>query len=175
MLTPKQQRFVEEYLIDLNASAAARRAGYSGKTAFRSGQENMQKPAIAAAIAAAKGERAERTKIDAEWVLRTLAEEKQADLADLYDEQGNVKPVKEWPMAFRRGVVVGIETFEEFEGVGENRKLVGYTRKIKAVDRTKHLELIGKHVAVRAFADKLEIDGLDGLANAILAARQRAR
>ncbi|MEA1921167.1 MAG: terminase small subunit [Pseudomonadota bacterium] len=60
-LTPKQQRFCEEYLIDLNASDATRRAGYSPKTAFRSGQENMQKHAIKAAIQKAISVRSDRT------------------------------------------------------------------------------------------------------------------
>ena len=50
-LTPKQQRFVEEYMLDLNASAAARRAGYSVRTADAIGRENLGKPTIAAAIA----------------------------------------------------------------------------------------------------------------------------
>lgn len=49
-LTPKQQIFIDEYLISLNASEAARKAGYSPKTAFRTGQENLQKPAIQKAI-----------------------------------------------------------------------------------------------------------------------------
>ena len=49
-LTRKQKFFVKEYLVDLNASAAARRAGYSPKSAFRMGQENMQKPAVLGAL-----------------------------------------------------------------------------------------------------------------------------
>lgn len=60
-LTPKQQRFVEEYLVDLNASAAARRAGYSPKRADALGFENLRKPEIAAAIAAKRTALAERT------------------------------------------------------------------------------------------------------------------
>ena len=55
-LTERQQRFVEAYLIDPNASGAARKAGYSPKTAFRSGQENMQKPAILASLADAQAQ-----------------------------------------------------------------------------------------------------------------------
>ena len=68
--TAKQERFVEEYLVDLNATQAAIRAGYSRNSARQIGDENLSKPAIAAAIAAAKQTRAESTKIDAEWVLR---------------------------------------------------------------------------------------------------------
>lgn len=69
-LTPKQEAFVREYLIDLNATQAAIRAGYSEKTAHVIGHENLSKPEIAAAIAEAKTERAEKCGIDAAWVLR---------------------------------------------------------------------------------------------------------
>ena len=71
-LTGKQSRFVAEYLLDLNASAAARRAGYSENTAHVIGAENLQKPEIAAAIAAAQQERASRTEITADLVLADI-------------------------------------------------------------------------------------------------------
>ena len=72
-LTPKQQRFVEEYLIDLNATQAAKLAGYSEKTAFRIGTENLHKPAIQVAIQEALQKRSDRTEITADSVLRELA------------------------------------------------------------------------------------------------------
>ena len=73
-LTAKQRRFVEGYLIDLNATQAAIRAGYSEKTAGQVGFENLKKPQIAAAVSKAKRERSEVTKIDAEWVLKQAVE-----------------------------------------------------------------------------------------------------
>ena len=73
-LTPKQQRFVEEYLIDLNSTKSAARAGYSEKTARQIGSENLSKPAIQEAIARAKRDRSEATKIDAEYVLQGAVE-----------------------------------------------------------------------------------------------------
>ncbi|WP_257834979.1 terminase small subunit [Burkholderia glumae] len=72
-LTPKQQAFVDEYLVDLNASAAARRAGYSERGAGQMGDENLKKPQIAAAIASAMKARGERTRLTADRVLE-LAE-----------------------------------------------------------------------------------------------------
>lgn len=71
-LTPKQARFVAEYLIDLNATQAAIRAGYSAKTAYSIGNENLSKPEIAAAIAAGQGKVAAKLDITAEKVLRDL-------------------------------------------------------------------------------------------------------
>jgi len=71
-MTPKQEAFIREYLIDLNATAAAERAGYSAKTAYSIGQENLNKPEIAAAIQAAMNERAERTQITADYVLEGI-------------------------------------------------------------------------------------------------------
>lgn len=72
-LTPKQQRFVGEYLVDLNATQAAIRAGYSARTAGKIGSENLSKPEIAAAVSAAQDERAKRTGITADRVLQELA------------------------------------------------------------------------------------------------------
>lgn len=71
-LTDKQERFCEEYLIDLNATQAAIRAGYSAKTAASIGAENLIKPEIHARIVSLKAERADELKIDAQWVLKRL-------------------------------------------------------------------------------------------------------
>lgn len=68
-LTAKQEQFCQEYMIDLNATGAAVRAGYSEKTAGTISNENMQKPAITSRIAELKAERCATTKIDALWVL----------------------------------------------------------------------------------------------------------
>lgn len=158
-LTAKQEAFVSEYLIDLNATQAAIRAGYSARTAEWQGPQLLRKTHVAAEIAAAKAQRSERTKIDADWVLNTLAAEKTADLADLYDDTGNLLPVKKWPMVFRTGLVVGIETSMERDGTDEDGapQFVS-VRKVKLQDRTKTTELIGRHVTVGAFKDRIEIE-----------------
>lgn len=72
-LTPKQQRFVEEYLVDLNSTQAAIRAGYSAKTAKSIGHENLTKPDVAAAIEAARAELSKRTEITQDMVIAELA------------------------------------------------------------------------------------------------------
>ena len=73
-LTPKQGRFVEEYLLDGNATQAAIRAGYSARTPDQIGYENLRKPEIQAAIHQAQQERTTRTQVTADWVIKGLVE-----------------------------------------------------------------------------------------------------
>ena len=160
-LTPKEQRFCEEYLIDLNATRAAIRAGYSRHTARSIGSENLTKPDIISQIENAKAERAKQTAIDAAWVLTRLANEAEADFNDIYDDEGALLPVSDWPLIWRQGLVTGIDT-EIIRGPdGNEMRLV---KKIKFSDRVRRLELICKHVTVRAFEDRisLEIDDIPG-------------
>ncbi|MDH1009989.1 terminase small subunit [Pseudomonas nicosulfuronedens] len=82
-LTDLQQRFVEEYLVDLNATQAAIRANYSEKTARQMGAENLSKPVIQAAIAAARLQQQERTQITADRVLREAWNQVTADAREL--------------------------------------------------------------------------------------------
>lgn len=164
---------MREYLIDLNATQAAIRAGYSKKTARAVGAENLTKPDIKAAISAATEKRAEETGINAAWVLKRLAEEAEADISDLYNDQGALKPIREWPKIWRQGLVQGIEVEELFEGSGEDREHIGRVRKIKLDTRIKRIELIGKHVNVQAFKDQIEVGGLDALAERLARASKR--
>ena len=158
MLTAKQAAFVAEYLIDLNASAAARRAGYSERTAEQQGNRLLGNVKVSAAIAAGQAERAQRTQIDADWVLRRLAALADADLADLYEKDGKLLPVSDWPDVWRKGLVAGVET-EEIKLGGE---AIGQVRKLKIADRMKALELIGRHVTVGAWREKVEHSGPNG-------------
>lgn len=74
-ITPKQQRFVDEYLVDLNATAAAKRAGYSERTANEQGARLLANVSVAAAISAAQSARSQRTQVTADWVLTRLQAE----------------------------------------------------------------------------------------------------
>ena len=168
--TPKQARFVDEYLIDLNATQAAIRAGYSAKTANREGARLLSNVDIRSSIETKRSERSQETTIDAAWVLTRLAAEATADIADLYDDAGAIKPVHEWPLIWRQGLVAGIETFEERDHEGN---LLGFVRKIKQSDRIRRLELIGKHVGVKAFEETLNVKGLDTLADRLERAMNR--
>lgn len=174
-MTPKQEAFVREYLLDLNATQAAIRAGYSAKTAEQQGPRLLGNVGVAHAIAAAQQKRAERLEIDADWVLKRLHSEATADLADLYDEHGNLRPIKDWPQVWRTGLVAGIETAKERDGADKDGASQFVTvRKVKLSDRVRLLELIGKHVGVGAFKDRLEVEGNIDIATTLAAARKRA-
>ena len=150
-LTPKQQRFVEEYLIDLNATQSAIRAGYSEKTANEQGSRLLANVSISEAIAEAQNKRTEQTQIDAAYVLKRLVEIDQMDVLDIMDDQMKIRPVNEWPKVWRQ-YVVNLENLELSDSEG-------CFKKIKWPDKVKNLELLGKHVSVGAFKDKIEHSG----------------
>lgn len=173
-LTPKQRRFVEEYLLDTCAGKAAIRAGYSKKTANQQGHILLSHPGIAAAIDAAKVKRSERTEIDADWMLQRLVDEAEADLADLYDKNNDLKPIDEWPEIWRQGLVAGVEIEALYDGFGKDRVQVGQVKKLRLSDRVRRLELIGKHIRVNAFQETVNVKGLDTLADRLERAHRRA-
>lgn len=157
-LTLKQSMFVKEYLIDFNGTQAAIRAGYSEHTAHQAAYENLRKPEIKALIDREIKERAQRATWDADAVLLRLSQELTADIADLFDDNGHLLPVKQWPMIFRTGLVAGID-IEEFTNVDDMGDLVpGIVRKVKLSDRAKRIEMLGKHKAVQAWKEMKQLD-----------------
>ncbi|MBN8935741.1 MAG: terminase small subunit [Rhizobiales bacterium] len=172
-LTPKQRRFIAEFLVDLNGTRAAIRAGYSPKTANEQAAQLMAKPAVKAEIDARIAARSQRTQIDADWVLKRLALEVDADLADLYDDNNNLKAVSEWPEVWRRGLVAGVDINALFEGTGKDRVQIGYVKKIRLADRIRIIELIGRHIKVNAFQETVHYTGLDALGDRLERAFKR--
>ena len=157
-MTLKQKIFVKEYLIDLNATQAAIRAGYSAKNADKIGSQLLGKTSVFAAIEKAQEERAGKLSIDAEYVLNRLVEIDQMDVLDIMDEKMSIKPVSEWPKVWRQ-YLSGFDLAEMFEGTGDDRAMVGILKKIKWPDKTRNLELLGKHINVQAFKDRVEQTG----------------
>jgi len=162
-LTNKQDIFCREYLIDLNASQAAIRAGYSTKTANRIGSENLSKPDIVKRIIELKSARNERIQVKADYVLHRLVEIDQMDVLDIMTDDMSIKPVSQWPSSWRR-YLSGFDLAEMFEGRGEDREMVGILKKIKWPDKVRNLELLGKHISVQAFReqDTTSLTGKDG-------------
>lgn len=155
-LNVKQLRFVDEYLKDLNGKQAAIRAGYAPNSAEVQASQLLSHPKVSLVVARRMEERAKETQIDAAWLLERLAAEAQADANDLYDTEGHFKPVSEWPLIWRQGLVAGIEMGDVTIGTGRRAKTVRRPVKVKLSDRAKRLELVGKHVGVQAFRDRVD-------------------
>lgn len=154
-LTDKQEAFCREYLIDLNATQAAIRAGYSEKTANEQGSQNLAKLSIQNRIQELMNERNERLSIDADYVLKRLVDIDQMDVLDILHDDGGIKPIHEWPKVWRTSLS-GMDLAEMFESKDGERDLVGIMKKIKWPDKVKNLELLGKHVKVQAFKEQIE-------------------
>lgn len=146
-MTKKQKLFVEEYLIDLNATQAAIRAGYSPETAGSIGNENLKKPEIRARIDKAMANRSKRTGVNADRVVQELAKIAFVNAMDVIDQK--TATVKEGASPDDTAAIlsVKIKTF------GED----GLEREIKMADKIKALELLGKHLGM--FKDKVELSG----------------
>lgn len=138
-LTQKQQRFVDEYLIDLNGKQAAIRAGYSEKTAEVQASRLLSNVKVAAAVAKAKEKVAERLEISQDWVLTNLktVAERCMQTAPVLDRKGNQVLVEN-----AEGDVVPAYTFN-------------------SMGATRSLELLGKHIGM--FSDSLKVSGELGL------------
>ncbi len=147
-LTKKQKLFVEEYLIDLNATQAAIRAGYSPTSAKEIGSENLTKPDIASRINKAMAERSRRTGVNADRVIRELAKIAFINPIDLIDtETATVKPM------------AAAEDTAAIQSVKVKRFDDGVEREVKVADKLKALELLGRHIGM--FKDRVEISGLE--------------
>lgn len=156
-LTDKQRRFVDEYLIDLNATQAAIRAGYAQETARQIGSENLSKPDIAQAIAEAQAARAERTQITADRVLQELARIGFSDLRKALTDRGSLLDPQDWD----DDIAAAISSIEVVTNTGDagkdedGRKIIEHTHKIKVWDKNSALEKIGKHLGM--FVERSEI------------------
>jgi phage terminase small subunit len=162
-LTDKQARFVEEYLVDLNATQAAIRAGYSRATANEQGSRLLANVSVSDAIAAAQAERSKRTQINADWVLERLARIADADIRNVV-QWGEAIAVKDDAGGDR--VVQGIALVDAAELAPEHAFAiteVSQTKeglKVKLADKRAALVDIGRHLGM--FVEKAEITGKDG-------------
>lgn len=158
-LTPKQERFVAEYLIDLNATQAAIRAGYSAKTAQEQGSRLLSNVMVAEAIQAAMKAREERTEITQDRVLLELSRIAFFDPRKLLRDDGSPKPIGELDDG-TAAALAGLEITEEWEGSGEDRVFVGYTKKYKISDKNTAITNAMRHLGM--FVDKSEVSAPGG-------------
>lgn len=148
-LTAKQKRFIEEYLIDLNATQAAIRAGYSPHTAKEIGCENLSKPHIRARVEKELAERSKRTGINQDRVIRELARIALVNPVDVINM--DEATIKEMASADDTAAILSVKVKKIPSEEGTITE-----REIRMADKIKALELLGKHLGM--FNEKLNIN-----------------
>jgi phage terminase small subunit len=145
-LTPRQLRFVDEYLVDLNGSQAAIRAGYSRKTAHAAASRLRRNARVSAALASRKWERTQRTTISRERGIEQLARIAFADIRDLYDPQGQLLPIPSLPDSIATAVA-SLRAVERRSAKGQVR-LQSFS--VRLEDRVRALVALLDHVSSSA-------------------------
>lgn len=167
-LNPKQQRFVDEYLIDLNATAAYKRAGYQakGKSAEAASSRLLSLGKVARAIQDGMKKRSERTYITQDRVLLELSRIAFFDVRRLYRDDGSLKPPHELDDD-AAAVLAGIDVVEMQGGAtvsGDDdavKHVPMYTKKAKVFDKNCALTLAMRHLGM--LTDKTEVSGPGGM------------
>lgn len=160
-MTPKQQRFIEEYLVDLNATEAAKRAGYSEKTAYSQGQRLLKNAEVAAQISEAQQERGEKTGVTAERVLEELGSIGFSDIRHCFTRSGHLKRPEEWPDEVAAAISsVEVVTRPGAELDEDGRREIEYVHKLRLWDKNSALEKIAKHLGM--FVERHEHTGKGG-------------
>jgi phage terminase small subunit len=163
-LPPRQQRFVDEYLKDLNGTQAAIRAGYSAHTANEQSTRLLANVHVAAAVARAKAERSARIGLTADRVLEELAAIAFARMPDFAawggGDQMQLKPSDDLDEHQAAAVVQVVETEKFVKSMDRGEQLWSRERSIKLHDKVATLKLVGQHIGM--FSDKVEHTGKDG-------------
>ena len=146
-ITKKQRFFISEYQVDFNGTKAAIRAGYSPKRASEMAYQLLQIPTVRQALDRAMEERLWKIGVHAEKVLTRMAQLAFADIRKLYRPDGTLLNPQEWPDDIVPAVA-GVETFEEYQGKGEERVLVGYTKKVRLWDPNPSLTNMAKNLGI---------------------------
>jgi len=159
----KMQTLLLEYIKDFDIAKAAKRTGVTRNEARRIIEDSPGE------IARLIEERTMRTEIDADWVLMQLKDAFMADLLEVLYPDGTVRPVQEWPSTWRR-IASGVKVKEQVDKSGN---YTGRVIEFKTPDALRILELIGKHVDISAFSERLEIGTQADLAERLRRGRER--
>ncbi|VFS64125.1 Terminase small subunit [Kluyvera cryocrescens] len=173
-LTAKVESYCQEYIkCPENQTQAAINAGYSPKTAGKFASQNMRDERVQKRIAELMEERNKRLRVSADYVLLRLVEIDQMDVLDILNDDGSLKPIRDWPKVWRT-TLSGFDLSSTIINMNEDA-IENILKKIKWPDKVKNLELIGKHVDVMAFKERLEVSGTVTIADRMAAARKRVK
>lgn len=151
-LTAKQAAFVREYLVDLNATQAAIRAGYSKNRAGEIGYQLLQKTTIQDAIKEEMDKRAERTEITADKVLKEFAKLAFFDPRNLFDDNGVPKDITQLDDN-TAAALSGLDVVQEYD---PDTGVTSYTKKYKLASKQSALDSLGRHLGM--FLDRSEVN-----------------
>ncbi|HHJ4503790.1 TPA: terminase small subunit [Raoultella ornithinolytica] len=173
-LTAQQEAYCQEYVkCPENQTQAAINAGYSPNTAGKFASQNMRDERIQKRIAELMEERNKRLRVSADYVLLRLVEIDQMDVIDILDDEGGLKPISQWPKVWRT-TLSGFDLSSTIMNMDET-SIETILKKIKWPDKVKNLELIGKHVDVNAFKERMEVNVNVTIADRMAAARRRLK
>ncbi|HCI3219079.1 TPA: terminase small subunit [Citrobacter freundii] len=173
-LTAMQEAYAQEYTkCPENQTQAAINAGFSPNTAAVKASVMMRDERIQKRIAELMEERNKRLRVSADYVLLRLVEIDQMDVIDILNDDGTLKPIREWPKIWRT-TLSGFDLSSTIMNMDET-SIETILKKIKWPDKVKNLELIGKHVDVNAFRERLEVSGTVTIADRMAKARRRVK
>ncbi|EHO3893210.1 terminase small subunit [Salmonella enterica subsp. enterica serovar Muenchen] len=173
-LTAMQEAYAQEYTkCPENQTQAAINAGFSPNTAAVKASVMMRDERIQKRIAELMEERNKRLRVSADYVLIRLVEIDQMDVIDILNDDGTLKPIREWPKIWRT-TLSGFDLSSTIMNMDET-SIETILKKIKWPDKVKNLELIGKHVDVNAFKERLEVSGTVTIADRMAKARRRVK
>lgn len=157
-MTEAQKRFCDEYILDFNATRAYRAAYPKCKTdeaASAAGSRMLGNVNVQKYIQEQKENLKEKINVTQEQVINQLARIAFGDIRKLYNDSGGLKNIQDLDDD-AAAIISGIETTEEFEGYGEDREQIGYTKKVKIASKDRALEMLGKYFGI--FKEKVEIN-----------------
>ncbi|EOV5849318.1 terminase small subunit [Citrobacter freundii] len=173
-LTAMQEAYAQEYTkCPENQTQAAINAGFSPNTAAVKASVMMRDERIQKRIAELMEERNKRLRVSADYVLLRLVEIDQMDVIDILNDDGTLRPIREWPKIWRT-TLSGFDLSSTIMNMDET-SIETILKKIKWPDKVKNLELIGKHVDVNAFKERLEVSGTVTIADRMAKARRRVK
>lgn len=173
-LTAMQEAYAQEYTkCPENQTQAAINAGFSPNTAAVKASVMMRDERIQKRIAELMEERNKRLRVSADYVLLRLVEIDQMDVIDILNDDGTLKQIREWPKIWRT-TLSGFDLSSTIMNMNET-SIETILKKIKWPDKVKNLELIGKHVDVNAFKERLEVSGTVTIADRMAKARLRVK
>lgn len=173
-LTAMQEAYCQSYIkTPENQTQAAINAGFSPNTAHVKASNMMRDDRIQKRIAELMEERNKRLRVSADYVLLRLVEIDQMDVLDILNDDGTLKPIREWPKIWRT-TLSGFDLSSTIMNMNET-SIETILKKIKWPDKVKNLELIGKHVDVMAFKERLDVNVNVTIADRMAAARKRLK